>query len=735
MRIKHLQIFFLLMIILFSSIVSGCLSDSESEVREEIEIEHVDVAGADLNSITMKPFQSGSALESYLNIVNDPLYWQDEKFYQLRYSGRTWPQSENKWIYGEFDYQIISEGEERTENVTIPRIYSETNIQIVSEFEPQTVAVKNSSIIYVPENFYPSNIHLNMDWNIGGDYYGYDLEQQTFIVNYSPLSQASVTSDIAPGGAFHLVGDILIQTQYNSISAYDISNPANPVQIWSKELYGYYAGSVLKDDKLYVAVYNNSISYPVRYMWEELNYSQYYYPTSFDIIQPVTDTTYFISEVDIKTGNFSQTLAFAGTKENGLYISENNFYIVHHYQANKDVLYLNFIKEYGSSYLSKDVMKEINQSLNKNYSLPSATRSEIESIVYRYFASIGQGLDDDYLHRETLAFQYLDGKYVYEVMYTENDAAVSLTQLNLDTFNVKTNAIAGRVDDISFVHEVNDSVYVVVTNFGSYEYSKKSNSLYIFNEDLELLGSVSGLITDDLHGVNENGRISKVYFDNNKVFVNLRADDYLSISDDQAIMNFEALSVSFLVDTTDSSNPTVLGKYSENGELMYMKLVNDTTAAVLLKVGDAYEIDMPGISWDPDDVSMKLSLISFEDPANTKTIDKYVFDKSEYSSENHSNHQFTWIENQELIVIPTYEHAFIFAASNGSLSLLADDVHKESMVSQVLQTDNYLCIFSDSSIHFWNTKLWRNDKTVDIPQPLFPVYYGPINGPMYTTPF
>jgi len=564
--------------------------------------------------------------------------------------------------------------------------YSQTNTQVAGVDEADIVKTDGKLIYYSPGLHYPVNISLN-EYSYYSYYY-YDTVQKTYVIDALPPEASYILSNIPDvGGSLYLTNDTLLIVNYQTLTAYDITNPSAPKKMWEQNFDGYYVDSRMIDGTLYFVTQEYRTRYPISYMGTPIAYSDCYYPYGPGIIQPGTDVTYFISSVDIKTGNFEKTIALIGSYSTILYASENNLYLTNYYYPNTMKIELNFIQNNGGDFLPADVMRDIRRIVSYELS-DSVKYMAIQERIEEYAFSLNEKDVSDFYTR------YYNDYNRYAAPIIEDGERTTITKIDLTTFSVESGFVYGRINNQFALDEYNGYLRVAATAGNNWrtETSRQESSVYVFDANMNVVGRLSGLAPRE----------------------DIQSSRY--VGDRLYLVTYEQIDPFFVIDLSNPNNPKVLGELKIPGYSTYLHPLNETHV-----IGVGYTGDWR--AW-----GSKLSLFDVSDVNNPIELDTYTFESDKYIS-LYDHHAFLWDAEKSLMVIPGYEHAYIFEVKNNKITLIKDDYHKESSVQRSLYINDYLYIFSTSAIHVYDQNTWQRVNVIPIPQPVYPdyMYYdGPI---------
>lgn len=703
---KSIQIFLLLLVISAAVLFAGgCLSSAGSKENSSVETKSFAPdetmkkyfflpSGSKENySVDMKPFKSEEEMKIYFSLfyrsAGNP-EWE----YSQKYSGSIWPSMPG--VYYETTantaapIQIALSTGSRDSASSPPVLqapsnedissafvsrYSETNVQTAGVDEADSVKTDGKTIYYTPDNYYPYEVTEKKDSWRDRIYYSYHSEKKTFVIDALPPADASILSQINMSGDLYLINNTLVTIHYNLVTGYDVTDPSSPEEIWEKQLWGYYVDSRVVDGKLYLVVQNQTVLFPMTYMDKEVSYKDIYYPAGTDLIQSEAQNIYYVSEVDVKSGDFNKTIALLGSGNSIFYGSDQYLYLTHNYRIDESILYLDFIKEYGPGFYPLDVMKKVETIFKYEY-IDSYTKAQtVRGVIYEYSSSL------DAKKQTELYNKVQDAYTVYAQDISKSAERTGISRIDLKTFELKTGSVSGYIINPFSINEYDGNLRVATTrssNWMSRDYM--SSSVHVLDQNMNVIGSLQGLAPDE--------EIYSSRFVGNKLY----------------LVTFRIIDPFFVIDLSDPKKPAVLGELKIPGYSTYLHPINETA---VIGLGRA------------DNGSMKLTLFDVTNFSNPVEMDSYVFDRYVYSAADHDYHAFMWDADKDLLVIPTYGHAFIFSVKGGQISLDLDDVHAEAMVSRTIYINDYFYTFSNREVHILDQNTWKCVKVVGIPQPEF----------------
>ena len=217
--------------------------------------------------------------------------------------------------------------------------------------------------------------------------------------------------------------------------------------------------------------------------------------------------------------------------------------------------------------------------------------------------------------------------YITKTIWEQEDeidtSNTEIIKLNIDKMKIQYISkakIEGTIKNQFSLNEYNGNLRVATTITGystkTYEIEKLQNNLYILNENLEQIGKLENLA--------ENESIRSVRYMGDKAY----------------IVTFENTDPLFVIDTSDPTNPEVLGELKLPGYSEYLQFWDETHI-----IGIGYDADLKG-----NITGMKMSLFDISDSKNPKEVSNVKLgDKGTYTEAIY-NHKVLLISKKENII-------------------------------------------------------------------------------------
>ena len=360
------------------------------------------------------------------------------------------------------------------------------------------------------------------------------------------------------------------------VQVYDISDPSNPKEIGNMEQSGGYNTSRIVDGYVYVLsqfhpyednvtardlwyipeVQGKSIEAENIYMPQEAEGNEYTIITAFSLDDPSekTDSKAVFGYSDV------------------CYVSENNIYITSNYYEDSDV--------------SRTLIRKISYTDGK---LAGVAQTKIKGMLNDSFSI------DEYEGNLRLVTT-IDEIYSNDNIMPLNETADETADKNGTT----DKSDASKVNEKAVAENVKDAV-------------PGTNSLYVLNDKLEIIGSIHNLAKDETI-------YSARFMGDTGYFVTYRQVDPL-----------------FSVDLSDPKNPKILGELKIPGFSEYLHPYGD---------GKLLGIGMDGSEDGFTTEGVKLSMFNVTDPSNVTEENKYTIEES-YGTDVGYNYKGVFVDVQK----------------------------------------------------------------------------------------
>ncbi|MDO9510043.1 MAG: beta-propeller domain-containing protein [Candidatus Magasanikbacteria bacterium] len=556
---------------------------------------------------------------------------------------------------------------------------SETNVQVTGIDEPDIVKTDGKEIYFSKDKI----MSRDLTYETGFKYTSF--KGGTFLVNAFPIDKLKNDSKINKNGDLLLAGNILIIFSYENpeqwnwggydlITAYDVSDKANPKEKWQAKLSENESLTDVRllNGKIYLAT-NSSVNRnspcpikPLIVGVEEISIScsDIYYPTVSDS----ADSVFNFMVLDTVTGKVENKTSFVGSSgQSVFYMSDKAMYLTYKMPVDYFEMAYNFVIENRD--LAPDWVIEKLEKI-RVYDLSQTTKSvELSQIVGKFMMS----LDKD----EQLKFENEIGNRA-EKYYIKNRREFDKTgiiKIGLKDFSVINGVVAGHPLNQFSMDEYKGNLRIATT-IGDRSFAGFSNNantvsdVYVLDENLKTLGSVKDL--------GETERIYSVRF----------------MGDRGYVVTFREIDPFYVLNLADPKNPVLRGELKIPGYSSYLHPLGENK---VLGIGR-------------EDNKIKISIFDASVSENPIEVSKYIL--NEYWSESLNNHRaFLLDDKHKIFFIPASKGGYIFGYDNNSLVL--KKAVSETEVKRAIYLDDYLYIISDEKIAVFNEITWEKVKEIE----------------------
>ncbi len=554
-----------------------------------------------------------------------------------------------------------------------PDRYSQTNVQVQGIDEPDIVKTNGTEIFFSPDSYY------FYDYREAVAPESYALENTTKVISAFPIDKLDNIASIDQNGQLLLIDDTLIVIGYDSIYSYDVTDPANPKQLWQYTLQDYNSSFYQTrsfNGNLYVITQTNlydSPACPIPLLKGNTNdYSvvcdSIYHPT-----QPIdASVTYTVLQLNPQSGTIEKNISMLGSYDSSvIYMSENNIYVAYTISGDIVSFFHNFILE-NSDLFSDSMIVKVTK-LNSYDISDSAKLLELQTIMDQYMAGLDQ---DDKLKLENDLQNSVDG---YLKDHKRELESTMINQIDLNNFEIQsTGSVPGSLLNSFSMDEYNGNLRVATTTANNIwglpiniSNTESINDVYILDKSLKISGSVLDM------GAGE--RIYSVRFLGEKGYV----------------VTFRETDPFYVLDLSSASNPRKVGELKIPGYSSYLHPISDE---LILGIGK-------------EDQNVKISLFDVSDPTKPSEISKYSL--SEYWSDIlTTHHAFLLDDKHQVFFVPGSAGGYIFDYSQDTIKLVKAI---DSIAAQrALYIDDYMYIVGQDKIVVLDESTWERAKELNL---------------------
>jgi inhibitor of cysteine peptidase len=558
------------------------------------------------------------------------------------------------------------------ENAVPANRVSETNNQVAGIDEPDIVKTDGKDI-YI-SNLYPvfyakPMLDSSVSSGVTKMITPYPANTaKTKVISALPIESITKKAEIEKSGNLFLNGGVLSVLTNNEITAYNVSDPSNPKEIWKHSFDDRQSiiSSRLQDNYLYVATrFINSgdscvIPLTIDNQPISINCTEIYYPSRS---VPV-DSVFNILKIDLKSGKVEKVNSFVGSSGLSVfYMSKDNLYLTYTYFDDMVSFLYQFYTTTGKGLVPDDILQRIKTVDTLDISV-QAKLTELTLILQKYQQSLNK---DDLLKIETETQDKLTTFLKENVRNFEHTGIIKLSSDSLET--VSSGLIPGKPLNQFSLDEYQENLRVATTVGEGATSDYSINDVYVLDKNLNLIGSVKDM--------GEGEKIYSVRF----------------IDDRGYVVTFKQTDPFYVLDLKDAKNPSKVGELKIPGYSSYLHKLDDSR---ILGVGQ-------------DGQKVKLSIFNVSDPKNPLEEDKYTLD--EYWSDILNNHHaFLQDAQNKIIFIPGGKGGYVFSYMD-KLSLVK--AVSGQGIKRALYINNNLYLVGDTGLTVLNEDSWQVVKKID----------------------
>lgn len=495
--------------------------------------------------------------------------------------------------------------------------YSQTNVQVSGIDEPDIVK-NDGENIFVSKNSYPT-------------YYSYGSQPgNTDIIKALPASGMTKIGKIDLSGQLLLNGNILTVISSNDIHGYDITDKANPKEVWKMNLnQSQFVGARLVNDKMYLAT-SKYVSYSkpcplqpftVGGVTTTIPCTEIYHP---DVPTP-SEYVYTVAVVNISDGTVVNRVSFTGSYNSVLYMSKGAIYMTYLNQMDLVKLVYNFLSA-NQDLVPPEVYARLGKLMTYDLS-QTGKMAEFEYIMASWIRSV-----DEY-DSQKLEKEFGDRAQKYFSEHSRELESTSIVKISLSDFKIgAVGTVPGSPLNQYSLDEYNNNLRIAVTmgsGLGGFGSSDQSISdVYVLNDQMNIIGSIKDL-----------GKGERIY-------------STRFIGDRGYVVIYKQVDPFYVLDLSNANQPVLAGQLQIPGYSSYLEPIKDH---FILGIGK-------------ENNNVKLSLYDVSDPKNPVEKSKYLL--SEYWSDALNNpHAFLKDDQKQIFFIPGSQGGYIFSYANDQLSL------------------------------------------------------------------
>lgn len=562
-------------------------------------------------------------------------------------------------------------GESLEKAVVVDRS-SDTNVQVQGIDEPDIVKTDGEDI-YFSTSFYKGQSSVGVaEKKIGGFAPG-NYVQLTEVIKALPVEDLELRASIETAGNLLLEDDILMIFTYEGIMAYNVADPAVPVESWTLKYEddNQYTAARLYGNKLYLITntyVNQYSSCPIEpYMIGE---EKMIVPCG-DIYRPgsvvAVDTTYNIGILDIKDGSMLDSVSFVGSSSDSeVYMSVNSIYISYFSSVDFLDVLLGLFESSADLFPAEIVNKLKKVAL---YDISSEAKMvELESVMNKFMASLDS---DEELRIENEMENRMEE---YTKKHVREFEETGIVKVNIENLKVSASGfVPGRLLNQFSMDEYKNNLRVATTSGGRGSMTGSSysvNDVYVLDPAMNIIGSAKDM--------GEEERIYSVRF----------------LSDKGYVVTFRETDPFYVLDLSNPTSPEIKGELKIPGYSSYLHPINKDKI----------------IGFGKEDGNVKISLFDVTDPVDPKEVSKYTL-KEYWSDILNTHHAFLMDDKYKIFFVPGNDGGYIFSYADDKFEL--KKAISDIRAKRAVFINDYLYIMGESKMIVLDEKTWERVNEID----------------------
>jgi uncharacterized secreted protein with C-terminal beta-propeller domain len=539
---------------------------------------------------------------------------------------------------------------------TAPERVSTTNVQERGLAEPDILKTDGEHVYYAGQET---------------EYHGRErADEDTRIVDVGAPADPVQVASIDDAGDLFRTGDTLVVIERDALVGYDVSDPAAPTETWRHSLDDAVVTARLTDGTLYLVTRSTvSLSDPCPIEplsgAAAIDCAEVYRPGR----QVAVDSTYTTLSFDATDGEVRDTASFVGTRDDtAVYMSEAGLYVTYTQRAQTGALRLDFLVEEQSDRLPTWAVDRLAEIRGYDIS-PRAMQIEADRVLQQWYATLDADRretvrnDVENEYRDFLADHQREVVRTGVVRVGVADGALSVES---------TGTVPGTPLN-QFSMDEHEGTLRITTTVPAAGSAQSVNDLYVLdNESLDRVGAATGM------GVNE--RVYSVRY----------------VGETAYVVTFRRVDPFHVVDLSDPSDPTEVGKLKLPGFSSYLHPVDDDH---VLGIGR-------------EDGAVKAVLFDVSDPSDPVVDDDYVFE-ARWSAVSESHHAFLLDRAHGVFFLPTSRGGQIVGYTNDTLDL-ETTVRTDGPAERAMYLDDYMYVFGGDDLTVVDERTWERETTLDL---------------------
>jgi uncharacterized secreted protein with C-terminal beta-propeller domain len=541
---------------------------------------------------------------------------------------------------------------------------SGTNVQVAGIDEPDVLKTAGDRLYYARQ---PRFVRQFAGRPTGDDDDWTGTAGSTHVLDTSDPASPVETAQINTSGDLLRSGDRLVVFEDDRLVGYDISNPDQPSQAWTRPVEGSIETARLLNGSLYL-VTRSGVSAEDPCPIEPLGADAPVACT--DIHRPRgqidADATYSAFRIDPSDGAVTDDVSFVGTRDRtAIYMSSNALYLTYTERTPRSEIVLDSLlsESIEAPTWVEDRLREI-----RSYNISTRARSiELQRALRQWYG-------DDEVTRERVEESIRD--YVEQRRRELTTTGIVRVGVGEDMSVESVGEVPGEPLNQFSMSEHEGTLRVATTVPRQYGLDSE-NDLYTLDAgSLERTGAVTGMGVDQ--------RVYAVRY----------------VGETAYVVTFRRVDPFHVVDLSDPEDPEEVGELKLPGFSSYLHPVDEDH---VLGIGR-------------EDGEVKAVLFDVSRPSEPTIDDTYYFDAG-WSAISESHHAFLLDRRHEVFFVPGDARGYVIDYTDGELTL-QKEVAVDGQPQRAAYVGDHMYVFSDRELAVLDERDWAVTDRTDLVEPL-----------------
>ncbi|MFB6310589.1 MAG: beta-propeller domain-containing protein [Salinirussus sp.] len=549
-----------------------------------------------------------------------------------------------------------------------------TNVQVAGLSEPDRVKSYGSTLFYAPRGT-PVALSPTVERVADGEDGGPQGDvippeppnRSTHIVDASDPSDPALVADINATGTLLRSGDRLVMLGDASITGYDVSDPADPTELWSRPLNDALVTARERNGTIFVVTKTpvEDEPCPLRPIGgARIACTDVHHPRS----QIEADVTYTAMALDASSGDIGTSVSFVGTDQRSVvYMAHDALYVTYTKRTSRAELAADFLVE-DFDRTPDAVANRIRQL--RSYDISSSSLRRETGLAVRSWL---QSLDEEERRAVRSALQTEFSEYLAN--HQRDLARTGIVRVDVDADGLaigNTTSVPGKPLDQFSLDRRNGELRIATTVPAAGNTESVADLTILDADSLDVLGTETGM-----------GKGQRIY-----------AVRY--VEDTAYLITFRRVDPLHVVDLSDPTSPTEVGTLKLPGFSNYLHPIDGD---YLLGVGQ-------------EEGRVKVVLFDVSDPENPTVADDMLIGAS-HSAVSRTHHAFMIDRKHGVVFVPAGGVGQVLNYTNGTLER-TKAVPTEGQAERARYVGDYLYVFGTQEIAVVDERDWSRQTSLSL---------------------